>query len=291
MSLDDELRKRMQQAADRAGHGIDPSTLARAATSRATGGGMKQTLLGGLGVAGLVAGGVLGFTALAPSDDGNAGSVGATVDVSQYSLYDCPNGALSGQARPGDRVYVVGRDDSGEWLEIRDPRNQAVLRWLPAAAVDPDNVIDVPVHECSRPIEMVAGDGSTPTTGPTDTTAPAANVPPVIAQAAASPSVIKGPGTCGTSTSTVSVVVTDAGGVASVRVNWSLTAEIPPGSTQSGTVNLTRAGTTWSGNITVGENPVGADTYMTLTFVATDAQGLTTNLSANNVLLVEYCLG
>ena len=118
-------------------------------------------LLAGLGAVGLVAGGALGFTVL-KSEDENTSGVGAVVEAQQYSLYVCPGGALDGIAYPGDRVYVTGRDESGGWLEIRDPRNQGNVRWIPAGAADPDTVVDVPVHDCNEPIELIA-EGATTT--------------------------------------------------------------------------------------------------------------------------------
>ncbi|MCE9621945.1 MAG: hypothetical protein K8R99_06345 [Actinomycetia bacterium] len=118
-------------------------------------------LLGGLGAAGLLVGGALGFTLLRPDDSGGSA---ATVDVQQYSLYDCPDGAATGSAYAGDRVFVIGRDESGGWYEIRDPRNQSSVVWVPTGAVNPDEVIDVPVHECAEPIELIVAGAETTTT-------------------------------------------------------------------------------------------------------------------------------
>ena len=183
MSIDDELRKRLKDAADQAGAGVNPAALAQAAATTTPAAVLPMTLLAGLGAVGLIVGGALGFTALKPADD-NA-RIGATVEVQQYSLYDCPGGAPTGIAYPGDRVYVTGRDDSGGWLEVRDPRNQGSTLWVPSVAVDPDNVIDVPVRSCNEPIELIAVDATTTTTllGDTTTTSPVATTTPPTTQA------------------------------------------------------------------------------------------------------------
>ena len=97
MSLDDELRRRLQQAADQAGAGTDSAALAQQVTTRAAAGARPPLrLLGAIGAVGLVAGGVLGYTALQPEDA--AGAAPATrIEVQQYSLYDCPGGSPVGE--------------------------------------------------------------------------------------------------------------------------------------------------------------------------------------------------
>ncbi|MEQ1699390.1 MAG: hypothetical protein ABMA25_04730 [Ilumatobacteraceae bacterium] len=170
MSLDDELRRRLQQAADQAGAGTDPAALTHQVTKQAAVGARPPfRLLGAIGAVGLVAGGALGFTALQPADDTNAGGFGATVNVQRYSMYDCPDGAAVGTVYPGDRVYVIGRNDAADWVEVRDPRDQTQQRWLPAVAVDPDAVRDVPVVPCNEEIALTPAGASTTTIETTTT--------------------------------------------------------------------------------------------------------------------------
>ena len=148
MSLDDELRRRLQAAADEAGAGANPAAVTEAvATKAAAGARPPLRLIGGLGVAGVIVGGVIGFTALKPAERAVASAV--IVQTQRYSLYDCPDGGLRGTALPGDRVFVTGRNEAGDWLELRDPRNQSNRAWVPAGAVDPDTVADVPVVPCN----------------------------------------------------------------------------------------------------------------------------------------------
>ena len=166
MNLDDELRRRMQAAADQAGASANPGAVAQSvATKAAAGPRPSLRLLGGLGAAGVIAGSVIGFTALKPAE--SAGASAMIVQTQQYSLYDCPNGGLRGTARPGDRVFVTGRDESGEWLELRDPRNQSTRAWVPVDAVDPDAVADVPVVPCNPAVELLAGEAATTSTSST----------------------------------------------------------------------------------------------------------------------------
>ncbi|MCY7299973.1 MAG: hypothetical protein LH616_12265, partial [Ilumatobacteraceae bacterium] len=129
MSLDDELRRRMQAAADQAGAGVNPGALAQTTAAKAVAGTRPSLrLIGGLGTAGVMLGGVIGFTALKPIE--SAGATAVIVETQRYSLYDCPDGGLRGTALPGDRVYVTGRNEAGDWLELRDPRNQSNRAWV-----------------------------------------------------------------------------------------------------------------------------------------------------------------
>ncbi len=174
MSLDDELRRRLQAAADNAGAGANPAAVTDAvATKAAASGRPPLRLIGGLGVVGVIVGGVIGFTALKPAE--SAGASAVIVQTQRYSLYDCPDGGLRGTAFPGDRVFVTGRNEAGDWLELRDPRNQSNRAWVPAGAVDPDAVADVPVVPCNPAVAMVTGAAtstSTSTTTTTSTTVP-----------------------------------------------------------------------------------------------------------------------
>lgn len=179
MNLDDELRRRMQAAADQAGAGVDPAAL-QASAAAAAAPRPPLRLLGTLGAAGLVVGAALGFTALQPRQAESAAPV--VVQREQLSLFDCPDGAPVGVVYPGDRVYVVGRDDSGAWWAVRDPRDATSTRWLPAAAVSADRAGDVPTMTCAEAIALVAvGATSTSTTAVT-TTLPAETTTTTVAE-------------------------------------------------------------------------------------------------------------
>ncbi len=303
MSLDDELRRRLQEAADRAGAGADPATITQqVAKQTAVGARPPLRLLGAIGAAGLVAGGVLGFTALKP-DDSNA--VATQIQVQQYSLYDCPGGAAAGIAYPGDRVYVTGRNEAGDWLELRDPRQQATSRWVPADAVDPDVVAGVPVRSCTQDVSLLA-EGATTTTETTTTSTvpettttvpattvpatvpPIRNQPPVIGNGTATPNIIAGLTECGPSASSFAVSVTDPTGVASVRTDWSMPNW--SGEQTAGSVLLVPSGNVYSGSIGPNNNPSGSGAFVTITVTATDSQGLKSIRVFTKSLFVDYCL-
>jgi hypothetical protein len=117
VTFDDELRRRLQQAADRAGEGTDPGALAQAVSSAAapgagTGGagGTPWKLLGGLGASGLVVGGILGVTVLRPDEGGADTTFGLRP---AGSVFDCPEGSPVATIRSGDRVFAIGRTDDG----------------------------------------------------------------------------------------------------------------------------------------------------------------------------------
>ncbi|HTH07760.1 MAG TPA: hypothetical protein VMS14_10790 [Ilumatobacteraceae bacterium] len=320
MTFDDELRARMQQAADQAGAGADPAamtaTASTAATSGAGGAAAASTwrLFGLLAVTGLVVGGALGFTVLQPDD--TAASEAPAVVVDGYALYDCPDGSPAGSARPGDRVWVTGRDDAGAWLQIRDPRDPARHRWVVASAVVPDDatasVDAVPVASCDVTTVLVVSGNTSTTTSSTTTTVPTstttatsttvaatvapttpptappttANVPPSIGAVSANPSTVAGG--CSPDSSTISVPVTDQSGIASVRLDWSYPRETS--GTASGTVNLSGSGGQYSGDVVVTLTPPVEGVYASLTITATDVNGLSSVKHANKVLFVEFCL-
>jgi hypothetical protein len=326
MTFDDELGRRMKDAADQAGAGADPAAMTAGVSTAATGGagaggaGAAATwkLFGFLAAAGLVVGGVLGFTVLGPEDTAAGGGPAAVVDG--YALYDCPGGALAGSANPGDRVWVIGRDESGGWLQIRDPRNQSQSRWVVATAVvadDADASVDaVPVASCDVSAVLVvsgATTSSSSTTSSTTTTTPAttttvapttvpatvaptvpptapppttANVPPAIGNVSANPSTVAGG--CNPDSSTISVPVTDQSGIASVRLDWSYPRE--SNGTASGTVMMTLSGGQYTGDVVVVLSPPVQGTYASLTITATDSNGLSSVKSANKTLFVEFCL-
>jgi hypothetical protein len=302
MSIDDEIRRRLQAAADRAGAGVSPGSLAFGARARAgrrpggrRAGGRPWQLFAGLAVVGLGCGAALGFTVLDGSDDAAAG-----VGGERYGLYDCPDGAVVGEASPGDRVYVTGRDEEGGWLRIRDPRDSSAERWVPAAAVDADDASrpdTLEVVECAEPIELVAAtiapsDTLPPDTTPQDTTAPTLppDSPPAVGQPSVNPGAIYGVANCGPTTATLTVNVVGSNRINRVRVSWSYPTEV--GGITSGTVDLSVNGTTWSGPITAPINPPADDDgqFVNISITARDVKGRTSVASANNLLVVRYCL-
>ena len=185
MTLDDELRRRLQQAADRAGEGTDSGALAGAVAAKAAAGAGAGTgaglggfkLFGALGATGLVVGGALGFTLLRPAE-GEANGPGLTpAAVSAGALFDCPDGAAVDAVHAGDRLFAVGRTDDSGWLAVRSPSGGPV-NWLPATALDADDDRDLPVLSCTETIAMNTGTAATTTTTTVPTSTTSTTVPP-----------------------------------------------------------------------------------------------------------------
>jgi hypothetical protein len=305
MSLDDELRRRLQGAADLAGADVNPAALTQAAGSAVAAASLPLKLMAGLGAVGLMVGGALGVTALKPRAD-NAGNAIA-IDLQQYSLYDCPGGAPTGVAYPGDRVYVTGRDDGGAWLEVRDPRDQGRTLWVPSVAVDPDQVINVPVRDCTDKIQLIAAETTTtitsvesttttttptptvttrPTTPPSTTQAPDTQ-PPVVGQATRNPDQIwdtSGIPYCATQ-SVMTVQASD--NVAVTQVTGSYGA----GLSGSPIAFVHGAGTTWTASFGPfsGLNPSYSQA-VAISIVARDAAGNTSTAATVSVKVYGTCL-
>lgn len=176
MSFDDELRNRMKQAATDAGRSADPSAAAAhlASTTASTATVATPAVLkvvGGLAALGIVTGAVLGATVLR-SDQSADAATAADVNVQAGATFDCPGGAAVGSLQPGDRVYVVGRDDSGEWSAVRDPAATTRVVWVRETSLVPDDDPgDVPIVECDDDA-LVAGTAPDPSVADTvvDTT-------------------------------------------------------------------------------------------------------------------------
>lgn len=157
-----EVLSRLRLAAERAGAGSNAAALTRGARAR-FGRARSRTpwgLYGVVAAVALVIGAALGYTLLAPQPE-TAGTAAVTAPL---GLYDCPNGAVVGEVSPGDRVFVTGRDESGEWRRIRDPHDSLTERWVPIAALRLDRtdqssatdaqVGDVPVVPCGGPLTL-----------------------------------------------------------------------------------------------------------------------------------------
>lgn len=208
-----------------------------------------------------------------PGDDGASSAAGGV------AYFACPNVRELGELRGGDRVYLTGRDDSGEWVELRSPVDAGVAVWVRAEVVDPDGDADLPEVDCeitemalgaptTTPEELPAETTTTttqaedepttsttrptqPTTPPTQPTTPTSTqittppdtTPPVISSLARTNPVIRTSGEfCapGIPQSTVvSATVSDASGVATVHARWSFTFA---GETRSGEALMTGAG-------------------------------------------------
>jgi hypothetical protein len=176
MSTDDELRRRLSNAADHAGAGADPTAAAQAVAAKAAQGGhMALRLLGGLGAAGLVAGTVLGLTVLKPSASASPLVSGAEITGLGLAGFDCPNGAVVASLNAGDRVFATGRNDDGSWLAIRDPQHTDRTIWVPAKAAKRDTTTDLAVIPCGTPtptgVEPTGTTSTTTTVAETTTTA------------------------------------------------------------------------------------------------------------------------
>ena len=247
-------------------------------------------LLPVLGVAGLAVGGALGFTVLQPDDEESP--AGVALELPQHSLYDCPGGTLISSAYAGDRVYVTGRDESGGWLEIRDPRNEYLVRWVQADSVDPDALVDVPVHECDQTLGTVPFDEtsatSVATTDPPSATDPPTvdDQPPVVSGGTRSPAEIFDPAVAGCDTvSTLTVQATD--NVAVTQVSGSYAA----GLAGSPLAFVKGSGSTWSA--TFGPFTALAEAYsqdVVISVTARDAAGNTSEPTTITVHVYGVCV-
>jgi hypothetical protein len=94
-------------------------------------------------------------------------SRGAEASVSTGSLtyFACPNTGALGAFSSGDRVYLTGQDDTGEWVQVRSPEDSTARVWIRSESVGPDEQVDLPVAGCSTEIgEFALGDAPSTTT-------------------------------------------------------------------------------------------------------------------------------
>lgn len=133
---------------------------------------MINRVVTGLLVSSAVAAGVwLGYNGVLPFGS----TAGATITGGGLPYYLCPATAEAGEVHDGDRVLVTGVDESGNWLEIRDPERLEARVWVQREYVDPDRDIDVPVAPCSLEVgrfDRLASPDETTTTTTTTTTLP-----------------------------------------------------------------------------------------------------------------------
>jgi len=80
--------------------------------------------------------------------------VAATIRVDSLRVRAAPNttAAILDRLNRGDTVQVVGRDATGDWLQIRLPRDPNARGWIASAYADLSAPLDtLPVITTSRP--------------------------------------------------------------------------------------------------------------------------------------------
>jgi hypothetical protein len=76
----------------------------------------------------------------------------ATVRDAMVVTVDCPGGNPVVALGRADRILVTGRDEEGDWVELRSPIDLTAVVWLPAAQVDLRGAVgSLPVHTCGAP--------------------------------------------------------------------------------------------------------------------------------------------
>ncbi|MDZ7677512.1 MAG: hypothetical protein U5K29_03055 [Acidimicrobiales bacterium] len=118
---------------------------------------MVNRLLIGVAAAAATAAGVAGL-ALGASGTVSfgGGPVGAAVAGDGVTYFACPNTGAVGELHDGDRVYLTGQDDSGDWVQVRSPLTSTSRVWIRGELVDPDEQIDLPVATCSDEVGELA---------------------------------------------------------------------------------------------------------------------------------------
>lgn len=200
-------------------------------------------------LAGVIAGGAVVGVGVGVATGGPEG----VPVLASVSTFDCPAGAAVGDLHSGDRILATGRDDSGDWLEVRAPNDQGARVWVEARYVTPDGgTADLDVRSCDEEGEVAfapnadvpAADTTTTTvagapkpgggssgggggSGPADTTGP------TITSASVTPGEIweqDGGGIlCGTKPrqAAVAASATDPSGIASITASWTVGAGGP----------------------------------------------------------------
>ena len=133
-------------------------------------GGSILAVLGGAAGVGLLVGALLGVTGAVSL----LGETGTVADAANASYFDCPDGTAIGAFGRGDRVLITGRDDSGDWAEVRSPEAANARVWMRSRQVLADrDTTGLPVVGCNVPVVAIFGDipdETTTTTVPGDTT-------------------------------------------------------------------------------------------------------------------------
>jgi len=208
-------------------------------SERSDAGSALLSILGGAAGAGLLVGALLGST-------GSVSLLSESETLAEpaiASYFDCPDGAALGTFGRGDRVLITGRDESGEWAEVRSPESSNSRVWMRSRQVLADgDTTGLPVVECNVPVDAVVGDipvestttipGQTTTTIAATTTTVAVPPPtavplPTVGPVSATPGAISEvyPGIdpiCSPNESLIRATVTAAAGVKSVTLHWSI---------------------------------------------------------------------
>jgi hypothetical protein len=101
-------------------------------------------IVGGL-TAALVVGVALGTTGVV-----DLTADGPEVSAEEVVYYRCPGEGPLENLHGGDRVLATGRDDTGDWVEVRSPLDPDARVWVVASAVEPDDSLDgLPEVTCS----------------------------------------------------------------------------------------------------------------------------------------------
>jgi hypothetical protein len=180
---------------------------------------MINRVMIGLAIGGAAAAGVLGLglglSGVGPFGAGGGGA-GTSVSGGALTYFACPNTGALGTFSSGDRVYLTGQDDSGEWVQVRSPEAQTTRVWIRSEFVDPDDQVDLPVSGCSTEVGEFVLDDTTTTTEVVEE-----EEPPVEEEPAPAPTTTVAPGP----TTTVPVTST--------------TTTAPPGTTTTTTSTST----------------------------------------------------
>jgi hypothetical protein len=140
---------------------------------------LVNRLLLGAAIGGAVVAGAVGVglgVSGALSDGGPAGAV----TRSALAYYLCPATGAAGELHDGDRVLVTGVDESGDWLQVRDPASLDRRVWVQREYVDPDRELEVPVADCSTEVRSFESADPAPTTTTTETTLPSETTEPEV---------------------------------------------------------------------------------------------------------------
>jgi hypothetical protein len=95
----------------------------------------------------------------------------ASVTTGALTYYACPSLGAVGQFHAGDRVYVTGIDETGEWVQVRAPHDLDDRAWVQREYVDPDEDFEAPLATCNAEVgELALAEGPTSTTTTTEPT-------------------------------------------------------------------------------------------------------------------------
>ena len=247
----------------------DPGTSVSSSTAPGWGGGVFSWLPWlALIVAGAIVGGAVGVSGLVGRPEG-----ATVVDVpaalaESAPAYACVDGERIGRLAAGTRVLATQRSDDSRWVGVRDPGSVGSTVWVGLGDVALDggmSALDALPVGGACPVAVV----STPTPTPTPEPIPVDSTDPAISQASASPAQLYMINN--QRTSTISAVVTDAGGVASVTATWSGVA--------SGSASMQRNGSQWSLAYTAPEGT--ATGTITFTIEARDRAGNRSSTTVN----------